>query len=58
MAPKKRKKPAKPRSPLLRDFFASGLSRKGHAHKPKNAYDRRKLKKDLDEREQTGDGKP
>ena len=47
---KKRKRPAKPRSPALRDFFTSGLSRKSHPHKSKTAYDRRKLNKDLDER--------
>lgn len=30
-----------------RGFFTSGLSRKGHPIKPKTAYDRRRLKKEL-----------
>lgn len=54
---KKRKKPPRPRSPLLRDFFASGLSRKSHPHKPETAYDRRRLKQDLEQREEDADKK-
>lgn len=38
------------RSSVEMDFFTSGLSRKGHAILSGKEYNRRKLKKSLDER--------
>ncbi|MBN1807946.1 MAG: hypothetical protein JW909_02685 [Planctomycetes bacterium] len=56
----KKKKPAKRRSRGLREFFAGGLSRKGHVIPSGKEYDRRRFRRETEERagENSGDGKP